>query len=39
MFERVLAKSEGRKLMDKEIYRFEKLDVWKKGIELSDKKN
>ena len=23
--------------MDKEMFRFEKLDVWKKGLELSDK--
>ena len=24
-------------MMDKEMYRFEKLDVWKKSIELSDR--
>ena len=24
-------------MMDKEMFRFEKLDVWKKGLELSDR--
>ena len=30
-------RAKGREMMDKEMFRFEKLDVWKKGIELSDK--
>ena len=30
-------RAEGGEMMDKEMYRFEKLDVWKKGLELSDR--
>ena len=30
-------RAKGREMMEKEMFRFEKLDVWQKSIELSDK--